>query len=76
MKEEMQSYGQKLAGVSINPSGDDRVVQAKQVYATLIDDLDRLRAEAIDPEVKRHAATAITYLQTAKMWHVGAITWK
>ena len=71
-----QSFGQRAVGLSFNPSGDDAVGQCKAAYAGIIDNLNELRLNATDVEVKRLASVAITEAQTAQMWAVKAITWK
>ncbi len=38
-----QTFGQKAVGLSFNPSGDDEVGKAKQIFANAIDQLDVLR---------------------------------
>jgi len=70
------SYGDRAVGLTFNPGGDPRVFSAKQTYAMLIDDLDELRGNSTDPEVKRMASIAITEVQTAQMWHIKLLTWK
>jgi len=70
------TYGEKAVGLTFNPSGDDAVAEAKRTCAKLIDQMDHLRGNTTDPEVKRMAAIAITEAQTAQMWAVKAITWK
>ncbi|WP_254563181.1 Acb2/Tad1 domain-containing protein [Dyadobacter diqingensis] len=71
-----QSFGQKAVGLSFNPSGDDAVGKAKQIYADAIDQLNELRASTTNGEVKRLASVAITETQSAQMWAVKALTWK
>ncbi|MCF0074004.1 hypothetical protein LZD49_26215 [Dyadobacter sp. CY261] len=70
-----QSFGQKAVGLSFNPSGDDAVSKAKQIFADAIDQLNELRNTGT-PEVKRLASIAITETQSAQMWAVKALTWK
>lgn len=71
-----QTFGQKAVGLSFNPSGDDAVAQAKQIFANAIDQLNELRSTTTSSEVKRMASVAITEAQTAQMWAVKALTWK
>ena len=71
-----QTFGQKAVGLSFNPSGDAGVINCKQHFATVIDQLNDLRTSTDSPEVKRMASIAITELQTAQMWAVKALTWK
>jgi hypothetical protein len=70
------TFGQKLVGLSFNPSGDDAVSQVKQTFANAIDQLNSLRSTTTSGEVKRMCSVAITEAQTAQMWAVKAITWK
>lgn len=70
------TFGQKAVGLSFNPSGDDAVGKAKQIFADAIDQLDELRKNTTSGEVKRMCSVAITEAQTAQMWAVKAITWK
>jgi hypothetical protein len=74
--EEQVTFGQKAVGLSFNPSGDDEVGKAKQIFANAIDQLDQLRKSTTSGEVKRMCSVAITEAQTAQMWAVKAITWK
>lgn len=71
-----QSFGEKAVGLSFNPSGDDAVNQAKNLYAQIIDQLNNLRSTTESGEVKRLCSAAITEAQGAQMWAVKAITWK
>jgi len=75
-KSPSQTYGQKAAGLSFNPSGNDAVSEAKQNAADLIDQMNELRISSGSPEQKRLASIAITELQAAQMWAVKALTWK
>lgn len=70
------SYGQKLVGLSFNPSGDEKVQRVKEMYAAVIDLLNNLPVESGPSERLRHIKIAITEAQTAQMWAVKAITWK
>lgn len=70
-----QTFGQKAVGLSFNPSANPAVDSVKRKHADLIDDMNDLRTDVDDPEVKRMAAVAITHLQTAQMWAVKALTW-
>ena len=70
-----QTYGEKAVGLTFNPSGDTEVNHLKQLFADIIDAMDRIRrAEDQCPEIKRLASIAITETQTAQMWAVKAIT--
>jgi len=70
------SFGEKAVGLVFNPSNDTAVYQCKSAYAKVIDQMNDLRADSTDQEVKRMASIAITEAQTAQMWAVKAITWK
>jgi streptogramin lyase len=70
------TYGQKAAGVSFNPDGNETVAVIKSAYAVIIDSLHFHREQTTNPEVKRMLSIAITETQTAQMWAVKAITWK
>lgn len=70
------TFGQKAVGRNFNPSNDGFVDKMKQHYADIIDQLNELRNQTQDPEVKRLCSVAITEAQTAQMWAVKAITWK
>lgn len=69
------TFGQKAVGLSFNPSGDEKVQKAKELYAQIIDLLNDVRGEQRS-EQARLASVAITEAQTAQMWAVKAITWK
>jgi hypothetical protein len=73
--EQSLTFGERACGVSFNPGGNVSVALVKQEFAKLVDNLNLLREEATDPEVKRMLSIAITETQTAQMWAVKAITW-
>lgn len=70
------TFGQKAVGLRFNPSNDDEVGIAKQLYADIIDQMNVLRLSSDSHETKRLASVAITQAQDAQMWAVKAITWK
>jgi hypothetical protein len=70
------SYGEKAVGLTFNPSGDIAVTHCKTLFASVIDQMDQLRAASTSPEQKRLASIAITEAQGAQMWAVKALTWK
>lgn len=76
MENKELTYGQKLVGLTFNPSGDMRVNQVKEDCANLIDFLNNLRQSTESQEVKRMCSIAITDIQSAQMWGVKAFTWK
>lgn len=69
------TFGQKAVGLSFNPSKDPRVDECKQKFADTIDQMNDLRNETADGEVKAMATLAIRNAQTAQMWAVKALTW-
>lgn len=69
------TFGEKAVGLSFNPGGDVNVTEIKKICSILIDKANNTRAEATDPEIKRMLEVGITYVQTAQMWLVKAITW-
>lgn len=70
------TFGEKAVGVTFNPSGDSAVNTIKQMFAEVIDEMNKLRGQTSDGEVKRMLSVAITESQTAQMWAVKAITWR
>jgi hypothetical protein len=75
MEQEL-TFGQKAVGLTFNPSGDPLVYGVKECYSRIIEDLENLRQQSDNPEVKRLCSVAITEAQGAQMWAVKAITWK
>lgn len=71
-----QTFGEKAVGLTFNPSNDDEVAKCKKAFAVVIDQMNNLRDNTDNPEVKRMASVSITEAQTAQMWAVKAITWK
>lgn len=69
------TFGEKAVGLSFNPSGDADVVTLKKAYAGVIDQLNTIRENDQNPEVKRLCSVAITEAQGAQMWAVKAVTW-
>lgn len=76
MNEQELTFGQIAVGLNFNPSGDDAVGVCKQRFAEAIDQMNDLRNQTDDNEVKRMCSVAITEIQTAQMWAVKAITFK
>jgi hypothetical protein len=70
------TFGEKACGVSFNPSNNMIVDRIKRSYAAVVDDLNALRGESSNPEIKRMLSVAITETQTAQMWAVKAVTWQ
>ncbi len=71
-----QTFGERMVGISFNPSGDDKVNVLKSQVAAFIDSCNDWREASDDPEVKRMYALAITNAQVAQMWGVKAVTWR
>ena len=69
------SFGENAVGLTFNPSGDEKVIKLKKLYAEVIDVLNDDRGENRD-ERARLASVAITEAQTAQMWAVKAVTYK
>lgn len=69
------TFGERAVGLSFNPSGDENVLEMKRRSAALIDNVNALREDSTDGEVKRMCSVAITKLQEAQMWVTKAQTW-
>ena len=69
------TFGEKAVGLSFNPSGDEKVQKAKELFAAAIDLINEVRGEQRS-EQARLCSIAITEAQGAQMWAVKAITWK
>jgi hypothetical protein len=69
------TFGEKACGL-LNPSDGSAVTECKAVFADIIDTLNSMRDESVNPEVKRMLSLAITDAQTSQMWAVKAITWR
>lgn len=72
------TFGKKAAGVQFNPSGDQKVLEIKKLYAQIIDLLnDTVTGPgSFTVEQKKNFQTAITEAKIAKMCAVEALTWK
>lgn len=75
MNKENLTFGERACGVSFNPGGVPVVHAVKKAYAEIVDQLNDIRVNDADPEVKRMCSVAITELQTSQMWAVKAVTW-
>lgn len=71
-----QTFGERAVGLTFNPSNNPDVDACKRGFAAVIDQMNDLRNNTSNPEVKRMASVAITETQTAQMWAVKAITWR
>ena len=69
------NYGEKIMGVSFNPSNNPEVDKIKALCADLANLINEKRQGIVSGEVKRMCSVAITDLQTAQMWAVKAVTW-
>jgi hypothetical protein len=69
------TFGEKACGVSFNPGGLATVNDIKHQFASVVDNLNLMRENSSNPEVKRMLSIAITEAQTAQMWAVKAVTW-
>jgi hypothetical protein len=67
--------GEKAVGLTFNPSGDEKVLKLKKLYAEIIDTLVEDRGQNHD-ERARLASVAITEAQGAQMWAVKAVTYE
>lgn len=71
------TYGERMVGLTFNPSDNQEVHELKKMYATIIDKLhsfeipDRGCGDILDM-----IETARTSLITSQMWAVKAITYK
>jgi hypothetical protein len=75
MNKEKLTFGERACGVSFNPGGIPVVNAIKKAYADIAENLNDIRVQDEDPEVKRMCSIAITELQTSQMWAVKAVTW-
>lgn len=75
MTKDELTFGERACGVSFNPGGHPVVNAVKKAYAEIAEQLNDIRIQDTDPEVKRMCSIAITELQTSQMWAVKAVTW-
>lgn len=76
MNTNKSTEGQKLVGVTFNPSGDDRVTKYKQACADALDILLKEKEETKNPNALRFFDNAIDSLLAGQMFGVKAQTWK
>ena len=69
------TFWEKAVGLTFNPSGDEKVIEIKRLYAKIIDIMYEF-PEAMPSELWGLSKIAITEALTAQMWAVKAITWK
>ncbi len=71
------TYGQKLVGLTFNPSGDPEVIRVKQFFADLIDTCYGKFVDAqMTPTSFLIYKDTIAQMITAQMWAVKMLTWK
>ena len=70
------TFGERMVGLTFNPSQDPLVRELKMEYARVIDRMAALREKSESAEQKRLCSVAITEAQGAQMWAVKAATWK
>jgi len=73
---DVQTTGQRLVGLSFNPSGDDKVTKVKQLFADII---DLVTEDAVFGEEKiqeQFTDLAVSQVIIAQMAAVKAITWE
>lgn len=71
------TFGQKMVGLTFNPSGLDEVIRCKQFFADLIDKAhDKRNEDLTNWENVQIASDTISALLNAQMWAVKLITWK
>ena len=68
------TYGEKLVGLTFNPSDNPDVHAVKAKYAEIIDLLNNKITDHSTALQDQHIQMAITEAQTAQMWAVKAIT--
>lgn len=80
MTDQKLSLGQKLVGISFNPSGSSEVNEAKELCAQLIDLLNRPIPELRDPEPSKEYMLlynkALQDVVAAQMMVVKVLTFK
>jgi predicted metal-dependent enzyme (double-stranded beta helix superfamily) len=69
------TYGDKA--MEIEKAGYDAVsAQIRREFASVINNLHRLREQTGSPEKKRNYTVAIMHAESAGMWAIKAATWK
>lgn len=68
------THGQKLVGLTFNPSGDEKVNKVKQLYSEIIDMI--LKEDITSDDKSRMLNVALNESQTAQMWAVKVFTWR
>ncbi|HEJ9586858.1 TPA: hypothetical protein ACKRDB_002888 [Proteus mirabilis] len=71
-----QTLGQKLVGISFNPSGNIIIDAVKQNAADTIDLVQDSMQKATSEEALMIHNEAMRRIMDAQMWAVKAITWK
>lgn len=73
------TFGEKMVGLTFNPSNDLQVQKVKAGFAAIIDDLNdqrKIASEAGNDIKARFFECAIESAVTAQMYAVKAITWQ
>lgn len=70
------TLGQKLVGISFNPSSMPSVDEVKQKAAELIDAVHANMPDSTSEEALMIHNEALRRIMDAQMWAVKAITWK
>lgn len=70
------TYGEKAVGLTFNPSNDPQVQEIKELYAKIIDIVQKSYPIYESEEKSRISLEAIRQAQTAQMWAVKAITYQ
>lgn len=81
MEEPELTFGGKAVGLTFNPSGDERVIRIKKLYASIIDELAGPSGENMGGNGEtglkgRILGRAINDAIGAQMWAVKSITLK
>lgn len=71
-----KTLGQKLVGISFNPSSMPSVDEAEQKAAELIDIVHANMFDSASEEALMIHNEALRRIMDAQMWAVKAITWK
>jgi hypothetical protein len=70
------TFGEKAAGINLNPSNNPEVDRIKRMAADFIDLCNDARESASSSSAKRYYSTAITGMEKAQMMAVKAATWQ
>lgn len=70
------TFGEKMVGLSFNPSGDKNVAKVKELFSKVIDLLNEQSDLAQSSYSARFYSEAIQKAISAQMWAVKALTFK